>query len=77
MKRKKMKKMGEFLVGLEVSFVRNNTKVKGIIIKALDRSAIIEISQEDADKIESPSTLTVVHHSNYEIITNQEHKKVN
>ncbi|MGM7723088.1 DUF2187 family protein [Metabacillus sp. Hm71] len=65
--------MGKFLVGLEVSFVRNNTKVKGIIIKVLDRSAIIEISEEDADKIESPSTLTVVHHSNYEIITNQVH----
>jgi uncharacterized protein YkvS len=62
--------MGKFLVGLEVSFIRNNEKVKGKIIKALDRSAIIEISQEDADKIESPSTLTVVNHNNYKIIAN-------
>jgi uncharacterized protein YkvS len=68
-----MKKMVKFLMGLAVSFERNNTIVKGKIIKALDRSAIIEISQEDADKIESPSTLTVVHHRNYEIITNQVH----
>jgi len=61
--------MEEFLVGLEVLFIRNNEKVKGKIIKALDRSAIIEISQEDADKIESPITLTVVNHNNYKIIT--------
>ncbi|MBD1379883.1 DUF2187 family protein [Metabacillus arenae] len=71
MKRKKMNKMGELLVGLQVSFIRNNTKVIGKIIKALDRSAIIEISEEDADKIESPSILTVVNHSNYKIIMNQ------
>jgi hypothetical protein len=68
-----MKKMGKFPMGLEVLFERNNTIIKGKIIKALERSAIIEISQEDADKIESPSTLTDVHHSNYEIITNQVH----
>jgi hypothetical protein len=43
--------MGKFLIGLEVSFIRNNEKVKGKIIKTLNRSAIIEISQEDADKI--------------------------
>jgi uncharacterized protein YkvS len=70
MKRKKMNKMGKFLVGLEVSFIRNNTKANGKIIKVLDRSAIIEISQEDADKIESLSTLTVVNHGNYKIMMN-------
>ncbi|KKI88941.1 hypothetical protein WQ54_28925 [Bacillus sp. SA1-12] len=61
--------MSECLVGLEVFFIRNNQKVKGKIIKVLDRSAILEISQEDADKIESPSTLTVVNHNHYEMIT--------
>lgn len=60
--------MRKNLIGLEVSFIRNNIKVNGKIIKALERSAIIEISQEDADKIESPSTLTVVNHDHYKLI---------
>lgn len=60
--------MGKNLVGLRVSFVRNNIIIEGIIIRELERSVIIEIAQEDADKIESPSILTVVHHNNYKIL---------
>jgi uncharacterized protein YkvS len=65
--------MSEIVVGLEVFFIRNNIKVQGKIIKVLERSAIVELSQEDADKIESPSNLTVINHGNYQIITNQEY----
>lgn len=55
-------------MGLRVSFVKNTEVIMGNIVKVLERSAIIEISQDDADKIESPSTLTVVNHNNYKIL---------
>lgn len=60
--------MGRDLVGLRVSFVKNAEVITGIIVKVLERSVIIEISQEDADKIESPSTLTVVNHNYYKFL---------
>ncbi|WP_214483767.1 DUF2187 family protein [Bacillus sp. SM2101] len=55
-------------VGEVVSFERQNTKIEGKIIKILERSAIVELSDEAADKIESPSNLTVVNHNNYSIL---------
>ncbi|PGT82951.1 hypothetical protein COD11_13700 [Bacillus sp. AFS040349] len=64
-----MSKMCEFLIGIDISFTRNNVDVIGRVVKAYPNTVIVEISQDDAEKIESPSTLTVVNHKNYRILT--------
>ncbi len=66
------KKVSDFVAAREVnekiSFVRNDHKVIGTIEKILENSVIVEISEEDADKIGAPSTLTVVSHKKYSVV---------
>ena len=52
----------------KISFTRNNHEVQGTIFKILEQSVIVEISTEDAKKINVPSNLTVVSHKHYKVI---------
>ena len=52
----------------KISFKRNDHEVQGTIFKILEQSVIVEISTEDAKKINVPSNLTVVSHKNYTVI---------
>lgn len=52
----------------KISFTRNDHEVKGTIFKILEQSVIVEISTEDAKKINVPSNLTVVSHKNYTVL---------
>ena len=52
----------------KISFTRNDHEVQGTIFKILEQSVIVEISTEDAKKINVPSNLTVVSHKNYTIV---------
>ncbi|CAM3238153.1 DUF2187 domain-containing protein [Filibacter tadaridae] len=52
----------------QITFVRNDFEVNGTIFKILENSVIVEISEEDADKIGAASNLTVVAHKNYSIV---------
>lgn len=54
-------------VGEEIKFTRNGFEVKGRIHKILEQSVIVELSDEDAEKIGAKSNLTVVSHKNYSI----------
>lgn len=61
--------MSNFLIGLEVIFERNGYEIKGTIQKNLEKSVIVEVSQEDAKRIDLPNCLTVVNHNNYRFIS--------
>jgi uncharacterized protein YkvS len=52
----------------KISFIRNDHEVQGTIFKILEQSVIVEISTEDAKKINVPSNLTVVSHKNYTVL---------
>ncbi|MFF2754119.1 DUF2187 family protein [Psychrobacillus sp. NPDC058041] len=52
----------------KISFTRNDHEVHGTIFKILEQSVIVEISTEDAKKINVPSNLTVVSHKNYTVL---------
>jgi len=52
----------------KISFTRNNHEVQGTIFKILEQSVIVEISTEDAKKINVPSNLTVVSHKHYTVL---------
>ncbi|MFJ7972723.1 DUF2187 family protein [Psychrobacillus sp. NPDC096389] len=52
----------------KISFTRNDCEVQGTIFKILEHSVIVEISTEDAKKINVPSNLTVVSHKNYTVV---------
>ncbi|MEG0470548.1 DUF2187 family protein [Psychrobacillus sp.] len=52
----------------KISFTRNSHEVQGTIFKILEQSVIVEISSDDAKKINSPSNLTVVSHKNYTVL---------
>ena len=52
----------------KISFTRDNHEVQGTIFKILEQSVIVEISTEDAKKINVPSNLTVVSHKHYTVI---------
>ncbi|MEI4771697.1 DUF2187 family protein [Psychrobacillus sp. FJAT-51614] len=52
----------------KISFTRNDHEVQGTIFKILEQSVIVEISTEDAKKINVPSNLTVVSHKNYTVL---------
>lgn len=66
------KKVSDFVaareIGEKISFVRNDHKVVGKIHKILENSVIVEISEEDAEKIGAPSELTVVSHKKYSVV---------
>ena len=51
----------------KISFVRNDHEVNGTIYKILENSVIVQISNEDAERIGAASNLTVVSHKNYSV----------
>ncbi|MET3575491.1 uncharacterized protein YkvS [Bhargavaea ullalensis] len=67
----KQKELSPFVAarkaGELVSFVRNDHEVFGTIVKILENSVIVKISDEDAKRIGAASDLTVVSHKHYNV----------
>lgn len=58
-------------LGQKIRFKRNNMVITGIVSLVKDNSVIVDISNEDAKKLEYSTNKTVVNHSNYEIVNDE------
>ncbi|PLS19499.1 DUF2187 domain-containing protein [Bacillus sp. M6-12] len=60
--------MKKAVLGNQIRFKRENTLLKGTVVKVNENSVMVEISENDRLKINLPTNQTIVNHKNYSLV---------
>lgn len=56
-------------IGQKIRFKRNDIEITGIVSLVKENSVIVDISDEEAKKLDYSTNKTLVRHSKYEIVS--------
>lgn len=63
-------------IGDVISFLRNGVKVKGLVFKIRDNSALVKINESNATSLGLETPNTVVNHKNYIVVKERMLRKI-
>lgn len=63
-------------LGDVISFLRNGVKVKGLVYKIRDNSALVKINESNATSLGLETLSTVVNHKNYIVVEGRMLRKI-